>query len=68
MNTQISRPGHMVPGWGAGLTDQEAADLIFRAYEAESKVCTWLDRIMYGCIGVCLGMMALWAGLLIAAG
>lgn len=67
MNTQVTRPGHLVPGWGAGLTDEEAADLVFRAAEAESRVCNWLDRIMYGSIGICLGMIALWAALVIAS-
>lgn len=67
MNTQVTRPGHLLPGWGQGLTDQETSELMLWAVEAEARTCTWLDRIMFGAIGACIGSGALWLGLLIAA-
>lgn len=67
MNTQVSRPGHMVPGWGQGLTDQEALELELWAVDAEARTCKWLDRIMFSALGACVGMGGIWVALMILA-
>ncbi len=68
MNTQVARPGHMVPsfrvrddvgGW-AGLAEDTP-------YEAarEAQAARWLERVQWFAGGACIGCLAMWLGLIL---
>lgn len=70
MNTQVSRPGHMVPGWPSGVetwADMEAftRDQAWADAAAEAKTCQWADRLMSFSFGACVAFFTLWAASLI---
>lgn len=69
MNTQVTRPGHMLPKgcWNASsvseahpLSDEELNRL-------EEWTALHLTHIMWFCVGAAVGTLATWVGLLISS-
>ena len=65
MNTQVTRPGHMIPNWRDEVGGW--ADLVEDTpYEAarEARAALWLQRVQWFALGACGGCFAVWLGLI----
>lgn len=68
MNTQVTRPGHMLPEWKQGELQPYGGHVWYEVQpdvgpDAEERIGRWLERIGWLCGGMCLGCLAIWAGI-----